>query len=199
MRRAPWHVLRLGIVLLALSAVACGSSKAAADAALQSAQDAFEKVRADAERYAPDQAKAARESLESARAAVQRGDYREMLRRAPELATQITQLAVETAKKQETLVNAWNDLNAALPAKIESLRARASELGRRARLPEGVTRDAVRGANDAIAALDDAWQKAVAAAKKGDYPSASQLAARVQAMLADLMRALGLSSSGDAG
>jgi outer membrane lipoprotein-sorting protein len=59
------RLLSLGALMLVVTVAACSSQKEPADAAIKSAQSAFNAVSAEAQKYVPDQAKSVQDALAS--------------------------------------------------------------------------------------------------------------------------------------
>src|SRR5262245_3472336 len=111
MRKLSW----LSILMLAGALVACSNQRAPAEAALKSAQDAYSRVSADAQKYVPDQARAIQDSLASAQAALGKGDYAAVLTQSQSLSTQISSLGTAIAAKKTELTTTWTTMSAGVP------------------------------------------------------------------------------------
>src|SRR5678816_1989905 len=90
----------ISVLALVVALAACSNQKPAAEAALKSAQDAYSRVSADAQKYVPDQARAIQDSLASAQAALAKNDYDGVLKQTQSLNTQISALGAAIAAKK---------------------------------------------------------------------------------------------------
>jgi hypothetical protein len=180
------------LALVAAVAVACANQQAPAEAALKLAQDAYSAVRAEAEKYVPDQARAIQDSLTSAQAALGKSDYAGVLQQAQSLTTRISALGGAIAAKKSELTKAWTAMSADMPKLVDAVKSRVDALSKSARLPAGVTSEALAGARAGLATTGQHWAEALAAAAAGDVATAVASARSVQASLANLMQSLNM-------
>jgi len=179
------------IVVLALAG-ACSSQKDPADAAIKSAQSAFDAVSAEAQKYVPDQARAVQSSLTAAQDAFAKGDYQAALTQAQALPAQITALGSAISAKKAELTTAWNSMSAGLPKMVDALKSRVDILSKSKGLPKGVTKDAVEGAKTGVAAATQEWSEASAAATGGDLATAVSKANDVKTKVVAMMKSLNM-------
>jgi hypothetical protein len=114
------------LALAAVVAAACSNQKGPAEAALKSAQNAYSAVRADAEKYVPEQARAIQDGLASAQAALAKDDYAGVLKQTQSLNTQISALGAAIAAKKAELTKAWTTMEAGVPKMVEAVKSRAA-------------------------------------------------------------------------
>ena len=179
------------VVVLALAA-ACSSQKDPADAAIKSAQSAYDAVSAQAQKYVPDQARSIQSSLTAAQDAFAKGDYQAALTQAQALPAQITALGSAISAKKAELTTAWNGMSAGLPKMVDALKSRVEILTKSKGLPKGVTKDAVDGAKSGLAAVTQEWSDASAAATGGDLATAVSKANDVKTKVVAMMRSLNM-------
>ncbi len=178
-----------------LVAAACGDGgKAAADSAMEALQSSYDAVKADAEKYAPDQKRRMEEAFASARDTIVKGDYAKTLEQVKGLAGKVGDLRVAVAARKAELVKAWEESSAQIPATVERLQKRVDTLAKTKRLPDGVTKDAVDAAKAALPALAASWDEAVAAFKSAKLPDAMAQAQAVKAKVAAMMASLGVTT-----
>jgi hypothetical protein len=182
-RRGTAVLLALGLVL---TAVTC--NKGPAEEALAAAEEALAAVRADLERFAPEEHARLRQTLEAARADFAAGDYTEALRRAQELPAGIRR-AVEKANRRRSaeVASAWDDLSRELPALIARLRARVALASSPAAGPSDPGLEAVRAE---LQDIGDAWDEARAAFEGGDASRALATAHKTRTEAEALARRL---------
>ncbi|HYN07715.1 MAG TPA: hypothetical protein VES67_10015 [Vicinamibacterales bacterium] len=187
------------LTLAVALAAACANQKAPAEAALKSAQDAYNAVSADAQKYVPDQARAIQDSLASAQAALGKGDYAVVLTQAQALNTQIAALGSAIAAKKAELTTTWTTMSAGVPKLVEALKSRVDILSQSKRLPAGVTKDALDSAKAGVATASQTWSEATAAATIGDVATAVAKATAVRASVVNLMQVLNMQVPAAAG
>lgn len=180
------------LALVAVVAVACGSQQAPAEAALKLAENAYGAIRTEAEKYAPDQARAIQDSLKSARAALGKSDYAGVMQQAQALTTKISGLGGAIAAKKSELTKAWTTMSAEMPKMVDAVKAKVDTLSKSARLPAGVTKEALANAKAGLATTGQHWAEALAAAASGDVATAVARARAVQASLANMMQSLNM-------
>jgi hypothetical protein len=189
----------LGALALAVGVAACSNQKVPAEAALKVAQDAYGAVRAEAEKYAPHQAKAVQDALTAAQATLAKNDYAAVLQQAQSLTTQVSALGGAIAAKKSELTAAWNTMSASMPKMVDAVKSRVDTLSKSARLPAGVTKEAVASAKAGLATTGQAWSEALSAAAAGDVATAVAKARSVQASIANLMQSLNMQAPAAAG
>jgi hypothetical protein len=180
------------LTLVAIVAVACGNQQAPAEAALKVAENAYAAVRAEAEKYAPDQARAIQDSLTSAKAALGKSDYAGVMQQAQALTTKISGLGGAIAAKKSELTKAWTAMSTEMPKMVDAVKAKVDTLSKSARLPAGVTKEALANAKSGLATTGQHWAEALAAAASGDVSTAVSKARSVQASLANMMQSLNM-------
>jgi hypothetical protein len=155
-------------LLAAVGALAATYSKAPAEAALKAADQAVASARTEGEKFAPQQLEAL---LDAARSAHDRFDHRDY-----------------------AAAKAWGDLQAQVPAMGDTIRARVDEMAAMKKLPKGFDVERLEHAKAGLAAFDQAWGGAAAAAHSGDVISAVEKGRATRAKALELINALGLPS-----
>jgi hypothetical protein len=187
------------LALAAVIAAACSSQKAPAEAALKSAQDSYSAVRADAEKYVPEQARAIQDGLASAQAALAKDDYAGVLKQTQSLNTQISGLGPAIAAKKAELTKAWTTMEAGVPKMVEAVKSRVDVLSQSRRLPAGITKETLDSAKAGLASATQTWSQATSAASVGDVATAVDRARSVQASIVNLMQTLNMQAPAAAG
>ena len=188
-------------LILALGALAsaCGDgNRAAADAALASAQEEYDALQADAVEYVPEQAASVEDALAEARASLEDGDSTEALSELGTLTPSIGTLGDEIAFRKADLASQWDGLRASLPRAIEDIRHRIDELSNGEELPEGVTAEAVERARNGVETLSTTWTAATDAFRNGELSDALADATEVESQAAEMMTGLGIQQADDA-
>ncbi len=184
---------RLGFVMIAAVALAaCSSQKVPAQAAVTAAEQAFAAVSVEAMKVLPEQAKDVQASLDSAKAALAKGDYQAALTEAQALTTKIGALASAVAAKKTELAQSWAALSAGLPQVIEAIKSRVDILAKAKKLPAGMDAAKLDAAKTGLASITQAWSEATAAAGANNVVDAVAKAAAVKSKAAELLGTLGM-------
>jgi hypothetical protein len=189
-RRPVWMMCVLGIALLV--AACSGAEKDATEAAINAAQSAINAVRAEAEKYVPDQLQAAQNALQSARDELTKGDYKDALAAAQDAANKAKELAVTAAAKKDEFIKTWNSLNDSLPKSMDQVKTKLDAYSKGARMPQGMDKDKLEAAKAQYAQLKQSWADAKASASQGNWGDAIQKATGINDLLAKLKEMLGI-------
>jgi hypothetical protein len=179
MLRTP--VMLSAVAIAALALVACASDRGPAEQAIKAAEDAFNVVKTEAVQYVPEQAKAVETQIASAKASLEKGDYKAVLTAAPDITGKATALrAAVAAKKAEleakkkeleakvaVLTKEWEDMSAGLPKMVAALESRVSILDQAKKLPAKLEKTTVEAAKAGLAEVKRAWSDAQEAFKGG--------------------------------
>lgn len=186
------RLLSLSALVLIVAVAACSSQKDPADAAIKSAESAFNAVSAEAQKYVPDQARAVQDGLTAAQTAFTNGDYASALTQAQALPARITALGAAISAKKAELTTQWNTMSAGIPKLVEALSSRVDMLSKSKGLPKGITKETVSAAQSGLATATQNWQAATSAASSGDLATAMRQATDVKSRVVDLMRSLNM-------
>ncbi len=186
-------IAALATACLALFAGAC--NKGPAESALAAADQALTAVKADLERYAPDQLASLDDALAKARAALGEGHYTDALKAAQALPERIRVAAGAAAAKKEQLTGTWSELSAALPGSVQAVTDRVAALAGATALPRGMTTDTLASARAELDAVTREWNEAAAAFQAGDVPKSIEMARDVRARADALAATLGVIKS----
>src|SRR5215472_2759279 len=179
-------LMTAGLLAVCISLVGCeNAQKTAAQAALDLAQKAVATFNnSDAAKFLPDQAKDIPNTLQAAKEAFAKGNYRGALESAKALPGKVKDaLDASSAKKQEWTAK-LNELNEKMPAMSASVKSKIDALQKSHKLPSGVA--------DNYAQFKTTWADASAAFKSGDLSAAVAKAGAAKDQLASLQAALHL-------
>ncbi len=157
-------LLPLAAVLLLVVAGCSNAAKMTSEAAISSAQAAFNAAKPMAEKYVPDQTAAVEASINSAQTAYNNGDYAGALTAAKALPGQITDLATAAKAKKDELTSQWTDLSSSLPKLMSAVGTKVSQLAAAHKLPAAT--------NDQYTSAKSLWDAATSAFSSGDIPTA---------------------------
>jgi hypothetical protein len=182
---------RAAVVGLALAALAC--SKAPAEAALTAADQAIAAAQPELEKYLPSEFASLAEAARAAREQFQQGRYREALAQAQALLPKVHAALQEAGKKKHELAERWNQLQASMPALLEALTARVTELaGRRRGFPAGLDLAKVQEAQGELTTLTQTWRDSATAFQAGDVTTALEKALTLKLRAEELAQAFGV-------
>ncbi|MBK9065107.1 MAG: hypothetical protein IPL89_18320 [Acidobacteria bacterium] len=186
------NVLKMtALVLCCVALVAC-SQKGPAEAALTAAQTAVDGVKAEAAKYAPDQAKTLMASLTSAREAFDKGDYKMALEAATAIPAKAKEAAAAAAAKKDELTKSFNDLSASVGPMIQQVKDKIAALSAMKKLPKDMDKAKLEAAKTTLADIQKATDDAIATFKAGTLTDAVAKANAVKAKVTETMAALGV-------
>jgi colicin import membrane protein len=177
--------LTLAVLPLMLSMACTDANKAPAEAAVAAAEKAGTAITEQVERFAPDETRAFRDGLASAKASLAKQDYK-AARAAETLPAKVNQAVAAAAAKQEALAReaakaaeeakkAYAASAAALAKQLEGLKKHVTTLSKAKKLPQGVTKAAVAKAKEALAAIEKGVEKAKAKASSDTAAAAAEV------------------------
>lgn len=180
--------------LCCLALVAC-SQKGPAEAALKAAETSMNEVQADGAKYAAEQTKGLMVSYTAAQEKFNKGDYKAAMEVAQGIPAKAKDVAAAVAAKKDELTKTWTDLASTLPAQIEQIKTRVSELDAMKKLPKDMDAAKLDAAKTALADVTKTWGEATEAFKSGNLIDAVAKGNAVKAKVPDAMGALGLSAA----
>jgi len=181
---ATRHLVAVAITIVLFFAGCSENSKAKASAALKASEEAFNAVKDDAAKYAPEQAQKIKDALAKAKADIEKTDYPAALVAAKEISAKAQQLRSAALQAQEELDRQWTEVNRDVPKLMDQVEARAKRLESLHKLPPK--------ASLKLAAAKKEWANSTAALKAGNLREALAKAKIVQADLWEAAEAVGL-------
>ncbi len=172
--------------------ISCSTAKAPADAAIKAADEAIAGVKADASVYVPDQLKAVEDTLASAKANFQKGEYQQALADAKDLAGKAKDLASAVAAKKDELTKSWQDMSAGLPGMVSAIQSRVNILSKSRKLPAGLDKEKFESAKTSLASVTQTLSEATDSFKSGNLMDAVSKATTVKEKAAEIMASLGM-------
>ncbi len=184
-------------LMVVVLAVACcvgltACSKGPAEAAIKAADEALAGVKADASLYVPDQFQAVEASLAAAKESFEKGDYKQALAGAKDIAAQAKDLAAAAAAKKEELGKSWEEMSGGLPNMVSAIQSRVDILSKSRRLPSGLDKAAFENAKASLDTVNQTWSEATSAFSGGNLMEAVTKATAVKEKAAEIMAALGM-------
>ena len=165
MKRIFW-VGTLVVASLLLSS--CGSQKGAAEAAMAQTVTAYNTIKDQATKVAPDDAKSIEDGIAAATAKLQGGDYKNALAEATSLGARVKEPADSLDDKTAQAQAAWNELAGSIPGTLATLDKKLAGL----KAPAAGTPNAEQSPVVMLAALKTSWTDAQASAQAGKLAEA---------------------------
>lgn len=190
-RKTNWILcVLLGMACLGTG---CGTAqKDATEAAINAAQEAINAVQGEAAKYVPDQLQAAQTTLQQAKDALAKSDYRAALSSAKDAAMKAKELATAAAAKRDEWSKEWSDMNATMPKSLDQIKAKLNAYSHGARLPAGMDKTALDEAQSQYDQLKTNWADASAAASQGHLGDAVNKLTGAKDTIARLKEMLGI-------
>jgi hypothetical protein len=164
MERSMKRIFWLGMVVAtALLLPACGSQKAAAEAAMAQTVQAYDAIKTQAGNIVPDEAKAIEDGIAAATAQLQGRDYKGALAAATSLGARVKELADSLPEKTAQAQSAWAELAGSIPGTLATLDKKLKGL----KVPAPGTPHADEAPMVVLSHLKDGWSDAQAAAQAG--------------------------------
>jgi hypothetical protein len=164
MERSMKRIFWLGMVVAtALLLPACGSQKAAAEAAMAQTVQAYNAIKVQAGNIVPDEAKAIEDGIAAATAQLQGRDYKGALAAATSLGARVKELADSLPEKTAQAQSAWAELAGSIPGTLATLDKKLKGL----KVPAPGTPHADEAPMVVLGHLKDGWSDAQAAAQAG--------------------------------
>jgi hypothetical protein len=194
--------LLLAVCAATMVFTGCARQKAPANKALESVESSLAEVRADAAKYAPDGLKGVEAQYQRLKQSYEAKEYDNVLAGTPQLEKAVASLksAVANGKAQQKAAFAaakseWESLKAEVPKQVETIQARVDELGKKKRLPFGVSKEEFEGAKAGLDSMKSLWTEAQSEFESGKATTAVTKAKTVQGMAAELRDQLNIRST----
>jgi len=187
----------------AVLAAGCAGQKEPATKAVADVEASLSALRDDASKYAATELQSADAALASLKSSLQTGDYKSILAGAPALVAQVDTLRKTIADKKaeaeaalEAAKGKWAEASTDLPKMVAAIQSRLDILTRSKKLPKNLDKAALDSAVAGFDSIKAAWGEATAAATSGNFVEAMGKADAVKAKGAEVMAALGMTTSG---
>ena len=186
-----------GILSITVGLAGCGgnAAKEATEAAVNAAQTAITGIQGEAEKYVPDQLSAAQHAIQSANAALAKGDLQTALTDAREAIDKAKVLESASAEKKDEFTKDWSHFSQTFPKTLEAVHWRIEAYSHGAKLPAGLDQQILDDAKTQYATLKQGWSDAAATFQQGGLVAACQKASVLKDALPKLMESLGMKIS----
>ena len=179
----------------ALLAFGCASKEEPAKQAVASVDTALNDVRPNAQKYAPDQLKAAEASFANLKRDLSNEKYKTVLLHAQDVNKEVGALKEIVVGKQTqdaAATREWEELRGEVPQLVQAIQTRVNNLSG-TRLPQDVKKESFEAARNELAQLKSQWTAAAAAYDAGNATQAADMGRAVQARAKEISVQLGIS------
>jgi len=181
------------VLVIALTLASCGAGKKeAATAAIQTAEDAYAAVKAEALQYVPDLAKGVEDAIAAAKASFDSGDFKAVIDAAKGLPDQISALGPAIEAKKAELSKGWETMSAGMPQMLDAIKTKLDALAKVKKLPANLDKAKVEMAKTGYDAAATMWEEAKAAFSGGNLADAMNKAMTVKDKAVEAMTNLGM-------
>jgi hypothetical protein len=176
-----------------LSLAGCGNAqKTTAQTAITAAETALGAVRGEAEKIVPDQVKAVEDALNVAKDQFQKGQFKEALASAQDLAAKAGALADSASARKAMLTQSWDALSQGMPGVMDAIKSRVDILAKAKKLPAGLDAQKLEGVKSELTAMTQTWGEASSAFASGSMADALAKAGDVKQKAVDAMNTLNM-------
>jgi hypothetical protein len=180
-------------VLVCLFLVAgCSRDKEPAELGIKAAEDALNAGKGEIGKYVPDQLKGLEAALKGAKEKFEKKEYTEALNAVKDLPGKVKEAAAAAAAKKAELTKAWEAISAELPKMVEAIKAKIAPLAKAKKLPAGMDKAKLEGANAGLDEITKGWADAEGAFKAGNLSDALAKGKGLKDKAAEMMASLGI-------
>ncbi len=188
----------VGVMAVALLAVAGCSQKGPATAAIAAAESALAPMKDNAAKYLPDELKSVESALAALKDSAAKGDYKTVVANAPAVNTSIDTLNTHVAGKIVEAQNAtaqWSRYATDVPNMVQALQSRVDTLSAGKGLPKGMDKAAFAAVKTGLESLKTDWAAAAAAFQGGNAIDAVEQGRAAKAKGEELLKQLGMTKA----
>ena len=191
----------VALTATALALAACANHKEPAEKAIAQVESALAEIRADAEKYAPEDLKGLDESVATLKRGFGNKRYSEVLTAQPSVASALTAL-IETISKakadsEEILAAAqaeWTELNASVPPLVDAIQGRVDTLTKSRKLPKDVDKATFETIKTDFETVKTDWTSATQEFTAGAAADAVRKGRAARAKAEEIQAKLGMNS-----
>ena len=191
----------VALTATALALAACANHKEPAEKAIAQVEAALAEIRADAEKYAPEDLKGLDESVATLKRGFGNKRYSEVLTAQPSVASAVTALKETIAKakadSEEILAAAqaeWTELNANVPPLVDAIQGRVDTLTKSRKLPKDVDKAAFETIKTDFETVKTDWAAATREFTAGAAADAVRKGRAARAKAEEIQAKLGMNS-----
>jgi ActR/RegA family two-component response regulator len=191
----------VALTATALALAACANHKEPAEKAIAQVESALAEIRADAEKYAPEDLKSLDESVATLKRGFGNKRYSEVLTAQPSVASAVTALKETIAKakadNEEILAAAqaeWTQLNASVPPLVDAIQGRVDTLTKSRKLPKDVDKATFETIKTDFETVKTDWTSATQEFTAGAAADAVRKGRAARAKAEEIQAKLGMNS-----
>lgn len=192
MKSKKYLILML-VVVVGLFTASCGSGKkAAATAAIQAAEDAYNAAKTELTKYVPDQTKGVEDAINGAKASLDKRDYTAALTAAQAVPGKVKELTAAAAAKKDELTKSWQETSGGIPKMLQTIRAKLTILSIPKEVPPNLNKTKINAARSDYEEAAALWEEAENAFSHGNLPDATAKVKTVREKAMEAMTTLGI-------
>ena len=191
----------VALTATALALAACANHKEPAEKAIAQVESALAEIRADAEKYAPEELKGLDESVATLKRGFGNKRYSEVLTAQPSVASAVTALKETIAKAKadsEAILAAaqaeWTELNASVPPLVDAIQGRVDTLTKSRKLPKDVDKATFETIKTDFETVKTDWTSATQEFTAGAAADAVRKGRAARAKAEEIQAKLGMNS-----
>lgn len=191
----------VALTATALALAACANHKEPAEKAIAQVESALAEIRADAEKYAPEELKGLDESVATLKRGFGNKRYSEVLTAQPSVASAVTALKETIAKakadSEEILAAAqaeWTELSASVPPLVDAIQGRVDTLTKSRKLPKDVDKATFETIKTDFETVKTDWTSATQEFTAGAAADAVRKGRAARAKAEEIQAKLGMNS-----
>ena len=191
----------VALTATALALAACANHKEPAEKAIAQVESALAEIRADAEKYAPEDLKGLDESVATLKRGFGNKRYSEVLTAQPSVASAVTALKETVAKAKadsEAILAAaqaeWTQLNASVPPLVDAIQGRVDTLTKSRKLPKDVDKATFETIKTDFETVKTDWASANREFTAGAAADAVRMGRAARAKAEEIQAKLGMNS-----
>jgi ActR/RegA family two-component response regulator len=191
----------VALTATALALAACANHKEPAEKAIAQVEAALAEIRADAEKYAPEDLKGLDESVATLKRGFGNKRYSEVLTAQPSVASAVTALKETIAKakadSEEILAAAqaeWTELSTSVPPLVDAIQGRVDSLTKSRKLPKDVDKAAFETIKTDFETVKTDWASATREFTAGAAADAVRMGRAARAKAEEIQAKLGMNS-----
>ena len=191
--KSKQYLILMLVVVVGLFMASCGAGKkAAATAAIQAAEDAYNAAKPQLEKYVPDEAKGVQDAIDGAKASLEKHDYTTALTAAQAVPGKVKELTAAAAAKKDELTKNWQEMSPGISKMLQTIRGKLTLWSIPKEMPRNLNKAKLKTARSGYEEATARWEEAKNAFAHGNLPSATAKADTVRTKAMEIMTSLGI-------
>jgi hypothetical protein len=187
------YLILMLVVVVGLFMASCGAGKkAAATAAVQAAEDAYNAAKPQLMKYVPDQTKGVEDAINGAKASLEKRDYEAALTAAQAVPAKVKELTAAAVAKREELKKNWQETSGDITNLLRTIRGRLTLFSIPKEVPPNLDKAKIKAARSGYEEATSMWEQAQNAFAAGNLPGATAKADTIREKAMEIMRTLGI-------